>query len=410
MKITDVSSMRLWGPLFHGVGGQQGMIGKIVVRVDSDQGLYGLGEADDFMGVREGLEYINEYVKGRDPLEICPLVSELVYGSLPPHHPKAKTGLMEREITAVPSMSPTATSFGPILWAVSGFEMALCDLVGKALKTPVYSLLGGKFRDRICIYLDRSSPAHIQDPEAWRVMAREAVAAGFTQVKFDIEYIAHDCTKDVWNRALSLQQINRIVERLAVVREEIGPDFELCVDCHMHFNAADAIRLANELEYLKLLWLEDPTPIVNPDSCADVRARSRIPICLGEMFTAEQYRIFIDRKACDIIHPDVMFSGGLHETRKISDYADLHHLSMAMHGNGGCLATIAAAHVAAASRNFRSLEYHFIETPWVGDFVTRDRPLFEDGHICLTDEPGLGVRLNKEVCQRHLVPGESLLV
>src|SRR5262245_22588004 len=143
MKITDVRTMRLWGPLLHGVGGQQGMIGKIIVRVDSDQGLYGLGEADDFMGVREGLDYINEYVKGRDPMEICPLVSELVYGSLPPHHRMAKTGLMEGEIIAEPSMSPTATSYGPILWAVSGFEMALCDLVGKALRTPSYNLLGG---------------------------------------------------------------------------------------------------------------------------------------------------------------------------------------------------------------------------------------------------------------------------
>jgi len=306
-------------------------------------------------------------------------------------------------------MSPTATSFGPILWAVSGFEMALCDLVGKALKTPVYSLLGGKFRDRIRIYLDRGSPADIQDPEAWRTMAREAIAAGFTQIKFDTEYIAHDCTKDVWNRALSLQQINRTVERLAIVRDEVGPDFELCVDCHMSFNATDAIRLANELEHLKLLWLEDPTPIVNPDSCAEVRARSRIPICVGEMFSAEQFRLFIDHKACDIIHPDVMFSGGLHETRKISDYAELHHLPMAVHGNGGCLATIAAAHVAAASRNFLGLEYHFIETPWLGEYVSRDRPLFEDGHILLTDEPGLGVRLNNEVCRRHLASGETLL-
>src|SRR5579872_6921026 len=137
MRITDVRSMRLWGPLFHGVGGEEGMIGKIVVRVDSDEGLYGLGEADDFMGVPQGLAYIKGYVKGRNPMEIRPLVSELVYGSLPPHHPGAKTGLMGGEITAVPSMSPTATSFGPSLWAASGFEMALCDLVGKALKTPV---------------------------------------------------------------------------------------------------------------------------------------------------------------------------------------------------------------------------------------------------------------------------------
>jgi len=127
------------------------------------------------------------------------------------------------------------------------------------------------------------------------------------------------------------------------------------------------------------------------------------------MFIAEQFRLFIDQKACDIIHPDVMFSGGLHETRKIADYADLHHLPMAMHGNGGSLATIAAAHVAAASRNFLGLEYHYVETPWIGQFVQRDIPLFENGYVGLTDAPGLGVELNTKVCRKHLVPGESIL-
>ena len=79
-----------------------------------------------------------------------------------------------------------------------------------------------------------------------------------------------------------------------------------------------------------------------------------------------------------------------------------------MHGNGGALATIAAAHVAAASRNFLGLEYHFIETPWIGDYVTRGAPLFQDGCVVLTDAPGLGVELNKEICAQHLAPGESL--
>ena len=152
--------------------------------------------------------------------------------------------------------------------------------------------------------------------------------------------MAADCTQDVWNRSLPLGQINRIAERLGLVRETVGADFELCVDCHMHYNAADAIRLALELAPLKLLWLEDPTPITNPDSCAAVRDKSPIAICVGEIFTAEQFRIFIDHRACDIVHPDVMFAGGLHETRRIADYAELNHLAMAMHGNGGALAAI----------------------------------------------------------------------
>jgi L-alanine-DL-glutamate epimerase-like enolase superfamily enzyme len=127
------------------------------------------------------------------------------------------------------------------------------------------------------------------------------------------------------------------------------------------------------------------------------------------MFIAEQFRLFIDRKACDIIHPDVIFAGGLHETCKIADYADLHHLPMAMHSNGGSLATIAAAHVAAASRSFLGLEYHFFETEWAGKYVRRiGAPLFQDGYLPLTDAPGLGVELDEEVCGQNLAPGESL--
>src|SRR5581483_2746948 len=134
--------MCLWGPLEHAVGGGTDSIAKIVVRVDTDAGIYGLGEVDDFMGVNDGIEYIRHYLRGRDPMQVRPLVSELLYGSLPPHHSEARTGVMHGRIRAVPSMSPTATASGAIVWAASGVEMALCDLVGKALKTPVYNLLG----------------------------------------------------------------------------------------------------------------------------------------------------------------------------------------------------------------------------------------------------------------------------
>jgi gluconate/galactonate dehydratase len=130
---------------------------------------------------------------------------------------------------------------------------------------------------------------------------------------------------------------------------------------------------------------------------------------VGEMFLAEQFRTFIDRGACDILHPDVLFCGGMHQMHRIAVYGELHDLPVAMHGNGGALATIAAAHVAAASQNFLGLEYHYIETPWIGEFVERDGPLFKDGHVLLTDAPGLGVRLNRKVCQKYLAPGQELL-
>jgi galactonate dehydratase len=408
MKITDVRMMRLWGPRVHDVGGGENKIAKVIIRVDTDAGIYGLGEVDDFMGMRQAIAYIREYFKGRDPFQINAIVSEMLYASLPPYHAEVKQGVMPGGIIACPSSSPTAVPWGPVVWSISGVEMALCDLVGKALKTPVYNLLGGKFRDSARVYLDRSSPHDITNLDAWRKMAAEAVESGFTQMKFDIDFMASDCTPDVWNRSLSLTQINKMVERLGVVRKAAGPNFELCVDCHMQYNVPDAIRIANALAPLNLLWLEDPTPIQNPDSCAEVRAKSPVAICVGEMFTAEQFRVFVDHKACDILHPDIMFCGGMHEMRRIADFAELHHLPLAMHGNGGALATVAAAHAAVASRNFLGLEYHFIETPWIGEYVKRDVPLFRNGTVPLTDAPGLGVELNEEVCRRQLAQGERM--
>lgn len=410
MKITDVRSMRLWGPRVHNVGGGTGaQIAKVIVRVDTDAGIYGLGEVDDFMGVRQGLSYMREYFRGRDPFAVNAIVSELLYATLPPHPREAKHGVMPGAINAIPSSSPTATPWGPVAWAVSGFEMAICDLLGKALKTPVYNLLGGKFRDHIRVYLDRSSPLHVDRPDDWRRLAAESAAAGFRQMKFDIDFVASDGVPDVWNRSLALHQINRIVERLSIVREEVGPDFELCVDCHRQYNVPDAIRVANALRHLNLLWFEDPTPMSDPDSVAEVRRNIPIAVCIGEMFIAEQFKTFIARGACDILHPDILFCGGLHEMRRIADYGELNHLPIAMHGNGGALATIAAAHVAASCRNFLGLEYHFIESPWIGSYVDRDAPLFENGEIILTDAPGLGLELNAEVCRQYLASGEEFL-
>ena len=146
--------------------------------------------------------------------------------------------------------------------------MALCDLAGKILGTPVYNLLGGRFREAIRIYLDRSTPAEVAHLDAWRALATETVASGFTRLKFDLDFAAPDQTEDVWNRTLSRKHLARIVERFTAVREAVGWEVDLAADGHMQFNVGDAIQLAQELAPLKLMWLEDPTPIANPDAVA----------------------------------------------------------------------------------------------------------------------------------------------
>lgn len=415
MKITDVRSLYLKGPRNHMPGGGQGVARNLVVRVDTDEGIYGLGEASYFtaspMGIRESIEYIRMMLIGKDPLAIRPALSEIMYGTLPPH-PIARqeeTSEVAPELFPIYSCSPTVIQPGPVAWGMSGVEMALCDLAGKILGTPVYNLLGGRFRDKVRIYLDRSSPIDVENLDSWKRMGAQVVEDGFTHMKFDIDYAAPDHTDDVWNRSISAGQMNRIVERISAVRETVGWDIQIAVDCHMMYNVVDSIRLANELAPLKPFWLEDPTPLYNPAATVQVREKSPIPICIGEQFIAEELRQYIDAGACDIIHPDILYDGGVFESRRIADYADMHYIPMAMHGGGGALATIAAAHVAAATRNFLALEYHHIETPWIGAFVHRNgAPLFEDGHVVMTDAPGFGVELDEDVCLENLGPGETL--
>ena len=410
MKITDVRMLKLVGPRVHSMGGVPGEIGKVIVRIDTDSGFYGLGEADNFLGVRDAIELIRVHLIGRDPFRVRPFVSEMIFGTLAPHTPEQRSNQAKSPLggSLCLTCSPTATPSGPIVWGVSAVDIALCDLVGKALETPAYNLFGGRFREGARIYLDRSAPEDVENLDAWRRMGSESVAGGFGFLKFDADYTACDLTQDCWNRSLSTAQIDRIVKRIGAVRETVGPDVEIAIDLHRLYNTSDAIRLAQALRPLKLRWLEDPTPLVNPDACAEVRRKSDIPICVGEMFTAEESRTFIDQEACDIIHPDVMFCGGLHEAVRIANYAELHYLPLAMHGNGGSLATVAAAHVAVATRNFLGLEYHHIETDWINNMVHREGvPLFDDGFVRLTDAPGLGVELDANICHEYATEGYS---
>ena len=174
-------------------------------------------------------------------------------------------------------------------------------------------------------------------------------------------------------------QVRLTVERLAIVREIAGPDAEIALDGHFSFDVETAIRLARALEPLDLKWFEDPVPILNFDAQKRVRDESPIPICAGEMLVADQFREMIDRRAVDIVHPDLLFVGGLHEGKKVADYADLNGIPLAIHNNGSAMNTVAEAHLGAACPNFIGLEYHFWDAKWIGQVVRREGvPLFDE--------------------------------
>lgn len=394
MLITDVRTMLLRGPDPHGVGGTERQWDVLVVRVDTDAGVYGIGEAAAFPGVREAIERQRALLVGRDPRAIRPFVRTALYGGLPPFQPQ---------------MSMTASPLGPVAWAASGIEIALCDVVGKATGLPVHALLGGAFRDRVRVYLDRSGVSDPTDDSAWVRLGEQVRRDGFRELKFDAEWIAPELSEDPWNRGLSDRQIRTIVDRLMLVREAVGPDVSISLDCHWSYDVESAVRLARAVEPVGLRWLEDPLPMLDVKGLAEVRRRTSIPICAGEMLLVEQFRDLVAARAIDIAHPDVLFVGGLHEARRVADLCDVHRIGFALHNNGSSIATIAAAHVAAASANLVGLEYHFFDAEWIGAIAKRDLPLFDDGHVPLSSEPGLGITLDTEVCAARLAPGEVLL-
>lgn len=354
-----------------------------LIRVYTDTGEVGLGEAYWGPGVMDVVEALKRRLVGKDPLEIDKLWVSMMHW-----------------------MSGPGSVAGTTVAAISGIEIALLDLVGKHLKVPVYQLLGGKFRERVRVYAD-SHPDSLYDVEVWRKRALEVRERGFDAIKFDLDTIVYDLLPDHYNRALSPKSINRMAEMVGAVSEVLGPNVDLALDCHWSYNVNDAIRLAIALEPYQLLWLEDPTPPDNPDALARVTASTRTPICTGEnLYTRHGFRQLIEKGACHIIQPDIPRCGGLLESKRIADLADIYYIPFAAHNVSSPIGTVASAHVCAAIRTFTVLEFHSQDVPWWDAVVGReDDPIIKHGNITLTDAPGLGLELNDDLCRQHVKPG-----
>ena len=375
-----------------------------LIRVYSDTGLVGLGEAYWGPGVMDVVAALKTILVGEDPFDVDRLWTKMMYGHLDvgPHRMRTMEG---QDIYDRYGMSAPGSVAGATVAAISGIEIALLDLVGKALKTPVYQLLGGKFRERVRVYA-ASHAGETHDADAWCRRAAKVLAGGFDAIKFDVDDIAPELQLDGYNRALTNRAIDRIVDVVSAVRDELGPDVDLALDCHWQYNVTDAIRLANALEPLRLFWLEDPTPPDNADAMAQVRAATSTVICTGEnLYTRHGFRHFIERGACDIIQPDIPRCGGLLESKRIADLADMHYVPFAAHNVCSPVGTVASAHCCAAIRTFTVLEFHAQDIPWWDDMVTQTEPIIHNGYIALRDAPGLGLELNDDVCRKHVKVG-----
>ncbi|MDX1702015.1 MAG: mandelate racemase/muconate lactonizing enzyme family protein, partial [Melioribacteraceae bacterium] len=193
------------------------------------------------------------------------------------------------------------------------------------------------------------------------------------------------------------------VRILEGVRERIGEDFPLAVDLHWKYNLIDIIQFTRMIEDLNLWFLEDPLPPENADSFARLTKQSNVPILTGEnLFSRQGFKPFIEKQACHMIHPDAQKCGGLLETKKIADWADIYNMNMLCHNGCTPVGTMASAHACLAIKSCLALESDGIEIPYWQDIIKRDSDFYKGGYLMPSDEPGIGVELNEEVCKANI--------
>ena len=202
--------------------------------------------------------------------------------------------------------------------------------------------------------------------------------------------------------------LEKLVEYVDVVRNIVGYEIPLAADHFGHFDTNTAIRLGNALEKYQLAWLEDMVPWTYVDKWRQITEAINTPTLTGEdIYLLHGFKELIDKKAVDMVHPDLASAGGILETKKIGDYAEENGIAMALHFAGTPISFMANVHSAAATENFVPLEHHDVDTPWWEDLVTGDKPLVDKGYVKVPEKPGLGVDLNEEVIKEHLREGEK---
>jgi gluconate/galactonate dehydratase len=354
-----------------------------LVRIYTDAGIVGTGEAYWGAGVPELIERMKPFVVGENPLDIDRLFEHLVQ-----------------------RMSGEGSLAGVTVTAISGIEIALHDLAGKILDVPAYQLLGGKYRDAVRVYCDCHAGDE-SEPESCAAEAERVVEElGYDALKFDLD-VPSGHEKDRANRHLCEAEIEHKADIVRTVTERLGDRADAAFDCHWSFSAGSAQRLARAVEDCGVWWLEDPVPPENHDVQREITRNTTTPITVGEnVYRKHGQRKLIEDQAVDILAPDLPKVGGMRETRKIADMADTYYIPVAMHNVSSPIATMASAQVGTSVPNALAVEYHSYELPWWEDLV--EESVIENGYIEIPEKPGLGLTLDLDVVEEHLVTGETL--
>lgn len=342
----------------------------VFVHVLTDSGLTGLGE------LRAGRNYAAQVQAVRD------LGTTLI-------------GQDPRRIEAIVAQYTQKPRDRAQLYALSAIEQALWDLLGKSLDAPVHALLGGACRDHIRLYANINRATVERTPAGFAANAAAAVAEGFDAVKlapFDGLPVVDSAAEAAHGIAC-----------MEAVRQAIGPDIDLLVDCHSRFTVNGALEVAEALRPLDLFWFEQPTSENSLENCLAVKDQCGLTIAGGEQRGLRPDWIEVATHAnMHIPMPDVTVVGGIAELKKIGDMLHAWGLPTAPHGPFGPVVIAAGVHAMAALPSFLILEYGWGEIPWRAKLTLPGEQVV-NGRIPLSDRPGLGIELNQDVVAQHRV-------
>jgi len=392
----------------------------LILRIDTDEGIYGYSQVapKKHSYLLQQILFYRQFIVGVDPTNVEDVM---------------------RRIRRLGGFKPWGC-------AVSSIELALWDIAGKAAGVPAYKLLGGKVRDLVRVYIGGLLP--FQSNPAWhapgiqpedffkRARARRDMAQGIGIVKMglsfhngiqnllpDYDYGIHyeqlpgaahgesGPTAFVQSSGMITERgLAHTVECITAIREGLGDEIAMALDCGPGWKIPGAIELARRIAHLRPLWLEDLitgdfTPYVAPEVYQEVRKHTSIPIHTGEqIYLRQNFRELIETHAVDVIGPDPMDMGGLAELKWVAEYADLHGILIAPHGIGdGPFGLAALLQVCATlPDNYIAFELPMVTPNWKNLVTGLENLTIEDGCIRVPDRPGLGIDLVEEEAQRIL--------
>jgi L-alanine-DL-glutamate epimerase-like enolase superfamily enzyme len=385
LKITDLRVTRIKASYDY-----------ILVRIDTNQGVYGIGESHESSHIENVLQY-KSFLLGQNPCNV-----DMLFNAIKPFG-----------------------NWGTEGGGVSGIEIALWDLVGRVYGVPCYQFLGGKYRDTVRLYADTPSPDE-PTPEGYARRVVERKDQGITIIKFDVGiqvmkgYVPdgllaepaltdYPLSKRFAARGLPGSQltdkgVERYVEIVSEVRSAVGPTIPLAIDHFGPISVKDAIKIGNALDGYGMAWLEDMLPVYDWRGNREVTRNIPVPTLNGEQgYLLAGLKKLIKKGGVDILQPDLVTVGGMAELKRVADYAEERGIPTVLHCAGSPVMFMANIHCAAAIHSLVAQEIHSLDIPFWRDLVTGlPEPFIEDGYVRIPDKPGLGIELNEEVIKEHL--------